>query len=178
MVLPKLLERYEIVHQPGIKNRQKVEKKVLANRSALPQDYHLFSFLQVDQIAAAYLLADLVVSRAGATSIAEINACGKPSILIPLDRSASDHQRKNAFASARAGASVVIEQPSDSRQPIFRRAAIVLEELNLTPNIFLNEINNIFDNPEIAKKMAANAKSFSRPKATQKITEELLEMTI
>ena len=178
-VLPELLDKYEVIHQPGIKNYQDIEKRVLAVRrsSLLPRDYHIFPFLEEDQMACAYLLADLVISRAGATSIAEINACGKPSILVPLPKSASDHQRKNAFASAAAGAAVVLEQPkSTSHRSLIRRAAIVLEEPNLTPNLFINEINKLFDNPETTQKMAANAKNFSRPDAAQKIAQELIEM--
>ena len=54
--------------------------------------------------------ADLVVCRAGATTLAEITASGKPSILIPLPTATDDHQRKNAQVLARAGAAEVIDQ--------------------------------------------------------------------
>jgi UDP-N-acetylglucosamine--N-acetylmuramyl-(pentapeptide) pyrophosphoryl-undecaprenol N-acetylglucosamine transferase len=54
--------------------------------------------------------ADLIVCRAGATTLAEITAAGKPSILIPLPTATDDHQRKNAEALARAGAAEVIDQ--------------------------------------------------------------------
>jgi UDP-N-acetylglucosamine--N-acetylmuramyl-(pentapeptide) pyrophosphoryl-undecaprenol N-acetylglucosamine transferase len=54
--------------------------------------------------------ADLVISRAGATTLAELTASGKPSILVPLPTATDDHQRKNADVLARAGAADVIDQ--------------------------------------------------------------------
>jgi UDP-N-acetylglucosamine--N-acetylmuramyl-(pentapeptide) pyrophosphoryl-undecaprenol N-acetylglucosamine transferase len=154
-VLPQLLEKYQVIHQAGPKNLEQI-KAILGQ--SLPNDYHLYAFLDENQYAAAYFLADLVISRAGAGSISEIAACAKPSILIPLPGSASDHQRENAFAYAQAGATAVLEQA------------------NLTPHLFLNEITKILDNPELAQKMSANAKNFSQPEAAQKIAQELIEM--
>jgi len=58
----------------------------------------------------AYGQADLVVSRAGATTIAELTACGKPAVLIPLPQAAHQHQHENARLLESAGAAVVCEQ--------------------------------------------------------------------
>ncbi len=154
-ILPQLLEKYQIIHQCGPKNYQQIEKSF---KQGLPQDYHLLPFLNETQIGAAYLLADLVISRSGAGSIFETAACAKPSILIPLPQSAGEHQRKNAFAYAQAGATVVLEQA------------------NLTPNLFLSKISQILDNPALAQKMGQSAKNFYQPEAAQKIAEELIEM--
>ncbi|MFH1460806.1 MAG: undecaprenyldiphospho-muramoylpentapeptide beta-N-acetylglucosaminyltransferase [Patescibacteria group bacterium] len=155
IVLPKLLEKYQVIHQVGNNNLEQV-KLILGQN--LPTDYHIYGFLEENQMAAAYLLADLIVSRAGAGTISEIAICAKPSILIPLPQSAGDHQRSNAFAYAQAGAATVVEQS------------------NLTPNIFLGEIIQILDNPELKQKMAANAKNFSQPEAAIKIVQELIEI--
>ncbi len=54
--------------------------------------------------------ADLVVCRAGATTLAELTAAGRPSMLIPLPTAADDHQRRNAEVLAAAGAAEVLEQ--------------------------------------------------------------------
>ena len=54
--------------------------------------------------------ADLVVCRAGATTIAELTAAGRPALLVPLPTAADDHQRKNAEVLAAAGAAEMIEQ--------------------------------------------------------------------
>jgi UDP-N-acetylglucosamine--N-acetylmuramyl-(pentapeptide) pyrophosphoryl-undecaprenol N-acetylglucosamine transferase len=155
-ILPQLLEKYQVIHQCGPKNLEQI-KTILGQ--SLPNGYHLYTFLEENQIAAAYLISDLVISRAGAGSISEIAACAKPSILIPLSGSASGHQRENAFVYAQAG------------------AATVLEQANLTPHLFLNEIAKILDDLELSQKMAANAKNFSQPEATQKIAQALIKMT-
>ncbi|OPL12030.1 MAG: hypothetical protein AVO34_02115 [Firmicutes bacterium ML8_F2] len=150
----KLLEKYEVIHQCGEKNYDSIIKKM----DQLPVSYHVYPFLSEKQISLAYYLSDLIVSRAGAGSISEIAACGKPSILIPLPKSASGHQRENAFNYAKTGATVI------------------LEHLNLTPHLFINEINKILDNPELSQKMSNNAKEFSRPEAAQEIARKIVEM--
>ena len=154
-ILPQLLEKYEIIHQCGPKNYQQIEEVI---KQHTPPDYHVFPFLDENQMGAAYLLADLVISRAGSGSIFEIAACAKPSIIIPLSQAAGDHQRKNAFAYAQAGATVV------------------LEEINLTPHLFLNKISQILNNPELSQKMVKSAQDFCQPEAAQKIAQSLIEM--
>jgi UDP-N-acetylglucosamine--N-acetylmuramyl-(pentapeptide) pyrophosphoryl-undecaprenol N-acetylglucosamine transferase len=66
-------------------------------------------------MASAYGEADLVLSRAGATTVAEITACGKPAILIPFPQAAHGHQEKNALALEAAGAARVVLQKDDPR---------------------------------------------------------------
>ncbi len=154
--LSQLLEKYEIIHQCGPNNFEQLKQTL--GQSTSSNEYHLFPFLDEKQIALSYLAADLIISRAGAGSIFETAICGKPSILIPLPHAAGNHQRKNAFAYAQAGATIVIEQA------------------NLTPNIFLNEIQKIFNQPDLKQKMTANARSFSQAEAGQKIAQALVEM--
>jgi len=153
-VLPNLLDKYEIIHQCGVKNYEGVKGSI----KELPANYHLFPFLNESQMASAYLLSDLIISRAGAGSIFEIAACAKPSILIPIPQSSSDHQRKNAFAYARAG------------------AAMVLEQDNVTPNLFLSEISRILNNPAKIQEIKENAKNFSQPSAADSLAQAILEM--
>jgi len=64
----------------------------------------------LDPIATAYRAADLVVCRAGAMTVAEVCAWGKPSVLVPLPTAAADHQTKNARALAAAGAAVELSE--------------------------------------------------------------------
>ncbi|OGZ34911.1 MAG: undecaprenyldiphospho-muramoylpentapeptide beta-N-acetylglucosaminyltransferase [Candidatus Portnoybacteria bacterium RIFCSPLOWO2_01_FULL_43_11] len=153
--LSQLLEKYEIIHICGQKNYEKHKEKI---GPTLPKEYHLYPFLREDQLRYGYTLADLIISRAGASSIFEIAAAQKPSILIPLPTAASDHQRENAFEYAKSG------------------GAVILEQTNLTPHLFLTEISRILDNQELAQKMGEGAKSFSTPEAGQKIAEELLNL--
>jgi UDP-N-acetylglucosamine--N-acetylmuramyl-(pentapeptide) pyrophosphoryl-undecaprenol N-acetylglucosamine transferase len=63
----------------------------------------------IESMADAYAAADLVVCRAGATSIAELTALGIPSVLVPYPHATADHQTENARALARAGGAIVIE---------------------------------------------------------------------
>lgn len=154
-LLSKLLEKYEIIHICGQKNYEKCKERV---GLPLPKTYHLYPFLEEEQLKYAYILASLIVSRASAASVFEIAALGKPSILIPLPTAASNHQRENAFEYAKSGATVVLEQA------------------NLTPHLFLTEISRILDNQELSQKMGEKAKGFFNPETNQKIAEELLEL--
>ncbi len=90
--------------------------------------------------------------------MSEIASIGKPSIIIPIYNSPGNHQRENAFTFKEAGAGIVIEQP------------------NLTPNLFLMEINKILENPELSKSMGENAKKLANPEAAQGIAEVVLEI--
>lgn len=156
---PQLVQKYQIIHQCGKENFRQVEAEVkIMLRPELFPKYHPFPFLDENQMKAAYAAADLLISRAGAGSIFEIAGLGKPSILIPLPESAQDHQRENAYEFARAGACVVIEQQ------------------NLKPHLFLSQIGNILDNPEVYQKFSSAAKAFFVPNAAEKIAEALLEL--
>ncbi len=150
--LPRLLEMSEVIHVSGEKNLRYVEK----NTEKLAT-YHLYPFLDVEQMKQALAVAGLVVNRAGAGSIFEISACGKASILIPLPRSAFDHQRKNAYEFSKTG------------------AAVVLQQENLTPNLFLDEISKLLRNPDRLKEMGEKAKFFYNPETPELIREEILK---
>ena len=150
--LPRLLEIAEIIHSCGTENYKFVEKE--APKSP---EYHLYSFLDTELEKYAYALADLIINRAGAGSIFEIAALGKPSILIPLPDAAQDHQRENAFEFS----------DKESR-------AIVLDQDNLTPNLLLEQVSNLLSNPELMKKMGESAKSFYNPQTPELIRDEIL----
>lgn len=151
--LPRLLERCSIIHQCGPNNFEQI-KQLLNNR--IPAGYLLYPFLDEDLLRESYAAADLVISRAGAGTIAEISALGKPSIIIPLPNSASEHQIKNATEYARFG------------------AALIIEQINLTPNLFQSEVFGLAFNGELLAKMGESAKKFSQQNAGQKIAQELL----
>lgn len=116
--------------------------------------FHLFPFLG-EELKHAYTAANLIISRAGAGSIFEIAYLAKPSILIPLPDSAQDHQLENAYEYSKFGATIVMEQQ------------------NMTPHLFLNNINYILNNEIVIKEMSAGAAKFSTPNAARKIAEEV-----
>ena len=77
-----------------------------------------------------YAAADLIVSRAGATTVAEIKAAGRAAILIPFPFAADDHQTRNAQAMVGEGAAIMIQQcGSDGREAGARRFAVLLSDI-------------------------------------------------
>ncbi len=96
--------RLAITHQTGERDLDLV--RTAYQRAGLEARVEAFIF----QIDGAMKAADLVICRAGATTLAELAASGTPAILVPLPTAADDHQRRNADVVARAGAAVVIEQ--------------------------------------------------------------------
>ena len=156
-ILNKLLEDFEVIHQCGFLNFKKMKTitKVLI-KEELKKYYHLFPFLKEEELKKAYAICDLVISRAGAGTIFEIAALGKPSILIPLPESAQNHQLKNAYIFASAG------------------AAILIEERNLTPDFFLGTIKNLFSNPKKMEEMRKAALKFAKPEAAKEIAQYLV----
>ncbi|MFH1180923.1 MAG: UDP-N-acetylglucosamine--N-acetylmuramyl-(pentapeptide) pyrophosphoryl-undecaprenol N-acetylglucosamine transferase [bacterium] len=151
-ILPELLKDFEIAHQAGEKNfaQVKAEAKVVIAKEA-ESFYHLFPFLKEEELKQVYAASDIIVSRAGSSSIFEIAAIGKPSILIPLPESAQNHQVKNAYAYAQTGTSQV------------------LEESNFTPHFFLEKLRYLAFHPEELEKMSKAAKDFSKPEAAKTI---------
>jgi len=118
-----------------------------------PPAVQVFEFL--DPIADAYAVADLVVGRAGMTTIAELCAWGLPSLLIPLPTAAADHQRRNAEAMVAAGAA---------------RSA---EQAELTPAGLGGLIDEILQHPDTRRTLAARAKARGRPGAVTEIATRL-----
>jgi UDP-N-acetylglucosamine--N-acetylmuramyl-(pentapeptide) pyrophosphoryl-undecaprenol N-acetylglucosamine transferase len=157
--LPRLVEKYQVIHQTG-KNNFEENKKVAETvlyQSSHKDRYRPYPYLDSITLRSAAGAANLIISRAG-SAIFEIAAWGVPSIIIPIADSNGDHQVKNAFAYARTG------------------AAIVIEEANLTGNILVAETNRILDDQELYTKMKESTKQFVKPDAAQKIAEELLKI--
>lgn len=103
--------RMRIVHQTGEEDLQRVREGYA--EAGWPQDA-VVPFIK--DMAGAYARAHLVVCRAGATTLAELAACGRAAILIPYPHAAGDHQTINAQAMARRGAALVLPQQDLSAQ--------------------------------------------------------------
>jgi UDP-N-acetylglucosamine--N-acetylmuramyl-(pentapeptide) pyrophosphoryl-undecaprenol N-acetylglucosamine transferase len=111
----------------------------------------------IDRMETAYAAADLVVSRSGATTIAELTRIGKPAILVPYPYSAADHQTMNARSIADAGAAVIVAD---------RDVDQILEK-----TIFA-----LLNDPSKMESMAQAGKSIGRPQAGAAIAEKILEL--
>lgn len=141
-----------LVHQTGERD---VESVRAAYRSAgLQADVEPFLY----DMGRRLRVADLVVCRAGATTLAELTAAGKPSILIPLPTATDDHQRKNAEALAAAGAADVLLQ-SDAGGD--RLAARIL---------------GLASDASRRHRMAAAARALARPDAARLIVDRALAL--
>jgi UDP-N-acetylglucosamine--N-acetylmuramyl-(pentapeptide) pyrophosphoryl-undecaprenol N-acetylglucosamine transferase len=99
-----LKNKLRILHQTGAGELESVREAY--RESGISADVRGF----IDDMAQAYAAADLIVCRAGATSLAEITAAGKVPVLIPFAFAADDHQTKNAQALVDAGAAVMISE--------------------------------------------------------------------
>lgn len=157
-ILKELTERYEVIHQTGTNNFQDVQQEAsVILEFGHKERYHAFGFLDEAGLRDFYVISDLIISRAS-SALFEIAAWGKPSILIPIQNSAQDHQRKNAYEYAAAGACLVIEEP------------------NLSPHVLFAEIKKVLDNPELLTKMREAAQKFSRIDAAELIAREILKI--
>lgn len=160
--LPELVSFANVLHQTGQNNFKNVEAvaKVALGNHAHAERYHPLNYLSEISLQRAAGIADVIVSRAGANSIAEIGLWKKPAILIPIPESVSHDQRTNAYAYARTG------------------AAIVIEEGNLTPHLLAAEIRRIATDPGLAKRMGASAEGFTDPDAARLIAREVLTLAL
>jgi UDP-N-acetylglucosamine--N-acetylmuramyl-(pentapeptide) pyrophosphoryl-undecaprenol N-acetylglucosamine transferase len=111
-----------------------------------------------DPIGTAYGAADLVVARAGAMTVAELCAWGKPSILVPLPTAAADHQTFNAQAMTAAGASVM------------------LIESELAPESFAKTVTSLARDRVRRDALAKSARGRGHPNAARTIVEKVLEL--
>jgi UDP-N-acetylglucosamine--N-acetylmuramyl-(pentapeptide) pyrophosphoryl-undecaprenol N-acetylglucosamine transferase len=158
--LPDLVAFANVVHQTGKDNFKGVEatSSVILDKNPHAPRYHAFPYLGPEPLRQAASAADIVVSRAGATSIAEISLWKKPAILIPIPEKVSHDQRTNAYTFAHTG------------------AAVVLEEENMTPHVLVSEIRRITSDRALSQSMAAKGASFGNPNAARLIAEELLSI--
>ena len=125
--------------------------RVIAAYNAAGVDAEVASFFQ--DVPRRMSEAQLVISRAGASSVADIATIGRPAILIPFAAAAQDHQTANARALLDAG------------------AAIVIPESALTPDALAAQITTVLDNPGAASDMARNAMSLARTDAAQTLAD-------
>ncbi len=134
-----------ILHQAGRNN-------VHALGSA-PKFVQLTEFIQ--DMPAAFAEADLVVSRAGASTVSELAAAGKPAILVPFPFAADDHQRRNAEAMVRAG------------------AARMVDDKEMTGKRLFEEVSRLMSAPDELAEMAAASLGMAKPGAASRAADVL-----
>jgi UDP-N-acetylglucosamine--N-acetylmuramyl-(pentapeptide) pyrophosphoryl-undecaprenol N-acetylglucosamine transferase len=154
----RLLERFEdleIVHQAGGRH---LETTVAAYETAGAGGERVRVRAYLDEMPAEFAAADLVLCRSGASTVAELGAAGRPSLLVPFAAAADDHQRKNA--------------------EVFRDAdaARMLTEAELTPDALLASLTAMLDAPEELRAMGERARRLARPDAAKEIAGMVMEV--
>ena len=112
----------------------------------------------IDDVAHAMARADLVVCRAGASTVAELCVIGRPAVFVPFPSAADDHQRKNAEAIASRDAGVCIEQSKLNEVSL---GAVMVELLG--------------DRGKL-RAMGDRARALGKPDAAERIARELIEI--
>ncbi len=160
--LPDLIAFANVIHQTGTRNLADVQAvaNVVLHENPHASRYHPFDYLSEMALQRAAGAADLVVSRAGAGSIVEIATWKKPSIIIPIPEAVSHDQRTNAYAYARTG------------------AAVVIEEQNLASHLLVAEIKRIVGHPATARDMSEKAATFADPDAARVIAQAVLDIAL
>jgi UDP-N-acetylglucosamine--N-acetylmuramyl-(pentapeptide) pyrophosphoryl-undecaprenol N-acetylglucosamine transferase len=139
-----------VTHQSGAKHLEELR----ANFARAGVAASAVAF--IDDMARAYAEADLVVCRAGATTVAELAAAGVPAILVPFPFAVDDHQTTNARYLADAG------------------AALLVQQRDLTPEMLAGCLRGLARGQLLA--MATKARALGRPGATRAVAEACMEL--
>ncbi len=151
LLAPEMGARLSVVHQTGTKDSGEIAARYEKLAAATGLQARATEF--IDDMSAAYAGADLLVCRAGATTIAELTVCKKPAILVPFPFAADDHQTVNARALVAAG------------------AAVLFKEQDLTAQTLADEIRALEGDRERLKKMSRQSALLGRPEAAREIAD-------
>lgn len=153
--LSALLDIASIVLISGKDQFSELKKKLPENND----EFQLYAFVSKD-VATLFGAADLVVARAGATTILELAALAKPTILVPNDRLTGGHQSKNAAVYMQKGAVVTVSD----------------QDLQEDPTILHKEIKSLVNDPVKLKQLSKEFHKFSKPNAASDVANMVIEV--
>jgi UDP-N-acetylglucosamine--N-acetylmuramyl-(pentapeptide) pyrophosphoryl-undecaprenol N-acetylglucosamine transferase len=159
-IAPALLQaipNLTILHQAGARHAETTHAAYAAT-AADPNRWQVEAFL--DNMADQFARADLVMARSGASTVAELAAAAKPSLLIPFAAAADNHQRSNALVLVNAGAAAMIEEHQLGGSNLLQQTLIGL----------------LSDSAKL-KFMAQSAAAQARPAAAEQIAARLIQIT-
>ena len=145
-----------LLHQAGARHAE-VTRAAYEASGANPARWRVEAFL--DNMAERFAAAHLVMARSGASTVAELAAAGKPSLLIPFAAAADNHQRSNAEVTVHAEAAVMLEEAQLSR-----------------PEILVETIAGLFADPHRLALMSSRARTQAHPKAAAAIANRLVTL--
>lgn len=156
-ILPNLTSSYRLIHQTGISDNEKDFSKLLYLKNSLPQklqrNYKLIKQIAPSQTFDILNSSSLVVGRAGANTVAEVQYAGKPAIFIPLPWSADNEQEINAKRLADYGSAILIKQSQ------------------LTGGLLLEKISSTMGSIENYGRIAQSAKRQLKTDAAEKLAK-------
>ncbi|RSS79755.1 glycosyltransferase [Streptomyces sp. WAC06614] len=152
--LPWLLTHANVIHQCGPANVEELRTTAAALDPVLARRYHVTGFVG-PELPDVLALADVVISRSGAGTLAELTALGKPAVFVPLATSAGNEQAHNAQHLADAGAALAL-----------------LGEV--TPDRLTEAVGPLLTDPAQRSAMAERARAHGRPDAAARLVDVLL----
>ncbi|MBI4964760.1 MAG: undecaprenyldiphospho-muramoylpentapeptide beta-N-acetylglucosaminyltransferase [Desulfomonile tiedjei] len=150
-LLAPLADRISVLHQTGEGATEDI--RAAYDAAGIEADVREF----IHEMGPAYDWADMVVSRSGASTLAELTAIGKPAIVIPYPYAIRDHQTRNARVLESGG------------------AVRVISDQELSNGSLVKEIRAMAENPGLLSGMAENSRKFGRPDAARTIALEILK---
>jgi len=161
-ILPNLVQRFHVVHQVGVAHEESVRQQAsyILKEDPFSKRYHLLGFFNPLMLRMLAGGADMFITRGGAGSIFDMAMWHMPAIIIPITHSNKDHQRKNAYAYARTG------------------GAIVLEEKNLKAPLLLAEIERLMGDESLREEMKIAGSSFIKKDAASVIAKEVVALAL
>ncbi|MCX6724811.1 MAG: UDP-N-acetylglucosamine--N-acetylmuramyl-(pentapeptide) pyrophosphoryl-undecaprenol N-acetylglucosamine transferase [Candidatus Shapirobacteria bacterium] len=161
--LEKLLTKYNLFHQTGhlagFGDFERLEDKKNKLSSNLKASYHLKKYVTGEEWGTLLCRADLVISRAGINTIAELIALGKPQLLIPIPWLPGDEQTKNAQMVKKIGLAEVLSQDDLNPQSLFKKIGLMMSKI------------------DVYRQNKNKAEKLIIKNATQKIVDELEKTT-
>jgi UDP-N-acetylglucosamine--N-acetylmuramyl-(pentapeptide) pyrophosphoryl-undecaprenol N-acetylglucosamine transferase len=150
ILAPQIGHKLRLLHQTGVKDQPEIAARYAKLR---PFGLEAEAVAFIDTMPRAYAGADLLICRAGATTIAELTVCKKPAILVPFPFAADDHQTVNARAMVDAG------------------AALLLPEKDLTGQMLAGELRALEADRSRLSKMSRASGVLGRPEAAREIAD-------
>ena len=145
-----------VLHQSGARHATATEEAYQAS-GADPSRWQVQPFL--DDMPLQFSRSHLVMSRSGASTVAELAAAGKPALLVPFAAATDEHQRRNAEAMVHAGAAVMLEE----------------NDLEI-PERLLSAVTGLLNDPARLAAMGAAARTQAHPGAAERIADKLAEL--